>query len=254
MRGRKEPNMSKDEGARLSDEQIKQAAKCIAMRVWGMSAINGPLAGNIGAGLRDAEREGHLQYERTPAPLSDAPNHLVRDSRTLCGLTQWIGGNVDIKFGIEKGITTCVRCLREAYLDTHREGAAEQPVERNGKYAFVPPSGAYNWWSINDMENKWAEVSIKATLPGAERMARADWDILLDELAPVRDALANTRQIFGVEPYSLPDALQHAAGILDAVKGEWAEAWSEHDQRVRAGLSLALAELAQAQKAAPDGR
>jgi hypothetical protein len=53
-------------------------------------------------------------------------------------------------------------------------------------------------------------------------------------------AMARAREIFKVEPYPLGDALVHACGILDVVKGEWGDEWSEHDQRVRAGLSAAL--------------
>jgi hypothetical protein len=50
-------------------------------------------------------------------------------------------------------------------------------------------------------------------------------------------------ELFGVEPYSVLDAIQHACGILDVVKAEWGEEWTEHDQKVRAGLSLALLEV-----------
>jgi hypothetical protein len=45
---------------------------------------------------------------------------------------------------------------------------------------------------------------------------------------------------FGVEPYSPEDAVLYACGLLDVVKGEWGEEWSEHDQKVRAGLSRIL--------------
>ena len=54
---------------------------------------------------------------------------------------------------------------------------------------------------------------------------------------PTREEVA---VMFGVEPYDMAEALQHAAGILDIVKGEWGEAWSEHDQRTRAGITLAI--------------
>ena len=65
----------------------------------------------------------HLQYFRpsAPSPRSGAPvlSHLVHkgEGRTLCGLTEWEAGNVDIKFGIEKGVTTCAGCLRVAYTE-----------------------------------------------------------------------------------------------------------------------------------------
>lgn len=42
---------------------------------------------------------------------------------------------------------------------------------------------------------------------------------------------------FGVEPYSPEDAVAGACGLLDVIKSEWGDAWSEHDQKVRAGLS-----------------
>lgn len=45
---------------------------------------------------------------------------------------------------------------------------------------------------------------------------------------------------FGIEPYSPADAVIHACGLLDVIKGEWGDSWSEHDQKVRAGLSQIL--------------
>jgi hypothetical protein len=47
----------------------------------------------------------------------DSHVHLVRDARTLCGLDEWGAGNVDIKFGIEHGVTTCLECLRKISLE-----------------------------------------------------------------------------------------------------------------------------------------
>ena len=44
-------------------------------------------------------------------------SHLVRGKKTLCGLDEWGGGNVDFKFGVEQGITSCVRCLRVLALE-----------------------------------------------------------------------------------------------------------------------------------------
>ena len=52
--------------------------------------------------------------------------------------------------------------------------------------------------------------------------------------------IEQVKELFGVEPYDLQNTLIHAAGLLDVVKGEWGVEWSEHDQRVRAGLSLAI--------------
>jgi hypothetical protein len=48
-------------------------------------------------------------------------------------------------------------------------------VERRGKYAFAPPSGAHDWWEINDMEKMYAVVSIQASVPHAEEIARFAW-------------------------------------------------------------------------------
>lgn len=56
------------------------------------------------------------------------------------------------------------------------------------------------------------------------------------------DDIPNAGEIFGVVPYLPIDAVQHACGILDVVKGEWGDSWSEHDQKVRAGLSAILAD------------
>ena len=57
-----------------------------------------------------------MRGEKTQEPA--VLTHLIRDFSTLCGLTEWEQGNVDIKFGIEKGITTCLKCLRAAYLES----------------------------------------------------------------------------------------------------------------------------------------
>jgi hypothetical protein len=62
----------------------------------------------------------------------------------------------------------------------------------------------------------------------------------MSEELVIPEDLRRTKELFGVEPYALEDALVHACVILDVVKNEWAEAWGAHDQRVRAGLSLAL--------------
>ncbi|MBU6232180.1 hypothetical protein KGP36_06055 [Patescibacteria group bacterium] len=50
----------------------------------------------------------------------------------------------------------------------------------------------------------------------------------------------NDEPDFGVEPYEPEQAVIDACGILDVVKSEWGQAWSEHDQKVRAGLSRIL--------------
>ena len=46
--------------------------------------------------------------------------------------------------------------------------------------------------------------------------------------------------LFGVEPYGVLDSLQYACGLLDLLRQEWGSSWTEHDQKVRAGLSVAL--------------
>jgi hypothetical protein len=45
---------------------------------------------------------------------------------------------------------------------------------------------------------------------------------------------------FGVDPYGPEEAVSHACGLLDVIKQEWGDSWTEHDQRVRAGLSRVL--------------
>lgn len=55
-------------------------------------------------------------------------------------------------------------------------------------------------------------------------------------------AMKQAGTIFGVEPYGEGDALVGACNLLDTIKQEWGDAWSEHDQKVRAGLSAMLIE------------
>jgi len=59
----------------------------------------------------------HPTIAPKPEAPRDVPSHLIRDSQTLCGLTKWEQGNVDFKFGIERGIVTCLGCLRKACLE-----------------------------------------------------------------------------------------------------------------------------------------
>jgi hypothetical protein len=36
-----------------------------------------------------------------------------------------------------------------------------------------PPSGAHDWWEINDMQKQYAVVSVQKDFPGAEVIAKA---------------------------------------------------------------------------------
>jgi hypothetical protein len=56
------------------------------------------------------------------------PSHLVRGKQTLCGLSKWSAGNVDIDFGIRRGITTCVHCLRVRALEIMQALAELLPI------------------------------------------------------------------------------------------------------------------------------
>jgi len=51
----------------------------------------------------------------------------------------------------------------------------------------------------------------------------------------------------------LENVLQGAAGLLDTIKGEWAEEWSEWDQSVRNGITQQLVLLAASPKASVKG-
>ena len=53
-------------------------------------------------------------------------SHLVRQNRTLCGLTNWRAGNVDIEFGVRQQ-TTCVGCLRAIACECLDQLAAMLP-------------------------------------------------------------------------------------------------------------------------------
>ena len=57
---------------------------------------------------------------------------------------------------------------------------------------------------------------------------------------PWMEAAQQAKEIFGVDPYEPEEALNHACGLLDVIKTEWVQEWSEHDQKVRAGLSAIL--------------
>ena len=71
-----------------------------------------------------AIKEAHHEYhptmddykEMATAALSAVEvgieSHMVRDGQTLCGLSNWEMGNVDLPFGAEH-VTTCVSCLRK---------------------------------------------------------------------------------------------------------------------------------------------
>lgn len=45
---------------------------------------------------------------------------------------------------------------------------------------------------------------------------------------------------WGVDPYAPMEAITHACGLLDVIKQEWGDQWTDHDQRVRSGLSKIL--------------
>jgi hypothetical protein len=48
-------------------------------------------------------------------------------------------------------------------------------IERKGKYALSLPSGAHDWWEINDMERMYAVVSVQSSVPDAEEIVRFAW-------------------------------------------------------------------------------
>lgn len=54
----------------------------------------------------------------------------------------------------------------------------ETAVERKGKYALSPPSGAHDWWQINDMVLMYAVVSVQSSVPGAEEIIRFAWSMV----------------------------------------------------------------------------
>lgn len=51
-------------------------------------------------------------------------------------------------------------------------------METKGKYTLTPPSGAFNWWEINDMEKMYAVITVQASFPNAEAAIRFAWDQL----------------------------------------------------------------------------
>jgi hypothetical protein len=55
--------------------------------------------------------------------------------------------------------------------------ATEHPptVPRKGKYALSAPSGAHDWWQINDMERMYAVFSIQVGFPDAVDIAHFAW-------------------------------------------------------------------------------
>ena len=84
---------------------------------------------------------------------SDSFTHLVREGRTLCGLTKWGMGNVDIKFGIERGITTCLKCLRAISLESlSKPVPPKADVQEEIKDLLLPniESGYYHPGVVNE--------------------------------------------------------------------------------------------------------
>jgi hypothetical protein len=70
---------------------------------------------------QEAERNERSQLPpAAESPQIEEPNHLVRVGQTLCGLKKWSGGNIDIDFGLKKGITTCVDCLRAIAIESRK--------------------------------------------------------------------------------------------------------------------------------------
>jgi len=92
-------------------------------------------------------------------------SHLVRGKKTLCGLDEWGGGNVDFKFGVEQGITSCVRCLRVLALEglkakTQPDAAVEaiKRVRFPNIYKYPCPEG----WSVNDEDARKIVAAVRA--------------------------------------------------------------------------------------------
>ena len=92
-------------------------------------------------------------------------SHLVRGKKTLCGLDEWGRGNVDFKFGVEQGITSCVRCLRVLALEglkakTQPDAAVEavKRVRFPNIYKYPCPEG----WSVNDEDARKIVAAVRA--------------------------------------------------------------------------------------------
>jgi hypothetical protein len=47
---------------------------------------------------------------------------------------------------------------------------ATKPAPR---YVLSPPSGAHDWWEINDMQKQYAVVTVQKDFPCAEAIAKA---------------------------------------------------------------------------------
>jgi len=54
-------------------------------------------------------------------------------------------------------------------------------AERWQEYIFVPPTGDYDWWEITDMIKSYAVVTVQASMPNAEKIARLAWAALKGE-------------------------------------------------------------------------
>lgn len=94
------------------DHELEQ--KCLTLG----DATNTPYGQGFHDGLVHVRRmfvKGTKPSKSDPffgGSVPDYESHLVRDGMTLCGLTEWTAGNVDIEFGV-KNTTTCVPCLRK---------------------------------------------------------------------------------------------------------------------------------------------
>lgn len=134
----------------------------------------------------------HSRSSLNSEPIQSAP--APQYERCICGHSQSEHRSVN-GFGEGGGVYNCgveendVQCPCEDFEQAAPQDDKESAVsvERKGKYAFTPPSGAYDWWSINDMEKMYSVVSVQSSFPGAENIVRFAWESIESSPAPVKE-------------------------------------------------------------------
>jgi hypothetical protein len=77
-----------------------------------------------------ASRRARLTKQKTERQTLETTSHLVRDHQTLCGLSEWSAGNVHLEFGVKRGVTNCVTCLRNYASELLDQPEHKTPEER----------------------------------------------------------------------------------------------------------------------------
>jgi hypothetical protein len=124
----------------------------------------------------------------------------------------------------------------------------EEMLERSERQAKIIEDGKSGWGATNAALFALHFYAKKISDEYWQQQANEDWTGFEGNLMNGLDsalAACKTQSLFGFctaqeEWDTFTEALLGAAGILDVVKGEWAEAWSDYDQGVREKITKCL--------------